>query len=157
MQFTASLYQALSFIAFVGGVASTPMIATPYSSAQITRVVDFKGSSNTTAIETRTTDALGTVLVCIALNFAGCVLIQTVPNGICVPLGPDLNDFVSSFGPDAGQQCFIFADPGCTGDNRGPIEFPGVSDLSQSFLTSDGRLNPPFNDVTSSYQCFNNV
>ncbi|KAJ7255906.1 hypothetical protein C8J57DRAFT_1235826 [Mycena rebaudengoi] len=43
------------------------------------------------------------------------------------------NDEISSFGPDDGQDCFIFAflssDAGCVGAQNGPIRFPGISNL----------------------------
>ncbi|KAF5372147.1 hypothetical protein D9758_004965 [Tetrapyrgos nigripes] len=170
MKFTASLSQTLSLLVFtasIGGVVSFPTTATPNTAAEITRVIDFEtymaelatGNVNSAAkvITERAPAQQGNVLVCVAANFAGCVLITNVPSGTCVPLGSDLNDFVSSFGPDPDQQCFVFHDFGCTGTNRGPIEFPGVSDFSQSFFTSDGRLNDPFNDQISSYQCFNTI
>ncbi|KAJ7464115.1 hypothetical protein FB451DRAFT_1179954 [Mycena latifolia] len=62
-------------------------------------------------------------------------------SGDCVDFSPEIDNTVSSFGPDAGQQCFIFADGGCAGPRVGPIFFPGIPDLSTIGM----------NDVISSF------
>ncbi|KAK7451682.1 hypothetical protein VKT23_012359 [Stygiomarasmius scandens] len=173
-----SIASLLSLCAIAVTAAFVPEPRSP--AAQIDRVVDYKtyvAENNGTfvqGIQERAAQTQGNVyeilrltfasgvllirlgsLVCVAANFFGCVLITNVPNGICVNLGPDLNNFVSSFGPDPNQDCFIYDGFGCTGANRGPIAFPGVATLAHPFTTRDGRPNDPFNDVTSSYQCFN--
>ncbi|KAJ6618531.1 hypothetical protein B0H10DRAFT_1947552 [Mycena sp. CBHHK59/15] len=72
----------------------------------------------------------------------------------CVNLASDLNDQVSSFGPDPNQSCTMFAAANCSpslGIAVGPIVAPGVADLSQPFNIGHGQIVNGFNDVLSSY------
>ncbi|KAF2474991.1 uncharacterized protein BDR25DRAFT_311369 [Lindgomyces ingoldianus] len=93
------------------------------------------------------------VYLCVNANFPqdGSLCVHIVaPAGVCVPLGLDLEDKVSSVGPDQGAYCRFFFDRGCV-DNSGSRHFdtvfPGVPDLS--------RLgNGASNDQISSYQCW---
>lgn len=61
-------------------------------------------------------------------------------------LGGDLNDQVSSVGPDAPHYCFFFSNYNCN-DNEGHIGMfsPGAPDLTAS--------NWGFNDKISSWSC----
>ncbi|KAJ6592244.1 hypothetical protein DFH09DRAFT_1136956 [Mycena vulgaris] len=52
----------------------------------------------------------GNVFLCTAANWEQyCVYITDAGNGECVNLASDLNDLVSSFGPDPNQGCYMFA------------------------------------------------
>ncbi|KAJ7259279.1 hypothetical protein C8J57DRAFT_1233648 [Mycena rebaudengoi] len=88
----------------------------------------------------------------------GAVLI-TAANNFCVDLRPDLDNLVSSFGPDPGARCQLFNAHGCALNGEGipqfsgPIAFPGVNDFSISWLDANGAVNAPFNDIISSYRC----
>ncbi|KAK3936355.1 hypothetical protein QBC46DRAFT_419446 [Diplogelasinospora grovesii] len=96
------------------------------------------------------------VFLCTDANFQGhCVHIVS-PTNVCVPLGSDLNDQVSSVGPDqdAGDCRFNF-DAGCTDDNgclHFDTSFPGIADLNTQSHFVCGVNNP--NDKVTSYQCF---
>ncbi|KAJ7256080.1 hypothetical protein C8J57DRAFT_1517812 [Mycena rebaudengoi] len=86
----------------------------------------------------------GNVRVCTDAGFTGNC--QTLNGGStqCVNVPGGFNDEISSFGPDDGQDCFIFADAGCVGAQNGPIRFPGISNLK----------TVGFNDKMSSWKCF---
>ncbi|KAJ6625213.1 hypothetical protein B0H10DRAFT_2212216 [Mycena sp. CBHHK59/15] len=95
--------------------------------------------------------------LCTDANWGGyCVYITDAGPGECVNLASDLNDLVSSFGPDANQACYIFADWDCNAlsGRVGPIYAPGVADMSKSINTGEEGGGRPFNDIMSSYQCF---
>ncbi|MCJ1259339.1 hypothetical protein MMC24_007176 [Lignoscripta atroalba] len=83
------------------------------------------------------------VFLCTDRNFSGYCVHIVAPLYKCVPLGGDLNDLVSSVGPDYGY-CFFFSANGCS-DSEGHFGTfaPGYSDLSV--------IN--FNDKISSYYC----
>jgi hypothetical protein len=52
----------------------------------------------------------GNVYLCTDANWQGyCVYITDAGSGECVNLASDLNDLVSSFGPDPNQGCYMFA------------------------------------------------
>ncbi|KAJ7886572.1 hypothetical protein B0H14DRAFT_2563251 [Mycena olivaceomarginata] len=97
--------------------------------------------------------------LCTAAGFSGyCVTITGGTDGDCIDLAFDLDNLVSSFGPDPNQSCMVFnahgcADSGPTPRWAGPIVFPGVQDLSQPFLSPNGHQNAAFNDLISSYSC----
>ncbi|KAJ7325882.1 hypothetical protein DFH08DRAFT_816957 [Mycena albidolilacea] len=105
----------------------------------------------------------GNVSLCTAANWKQyCVYITNAGPNDCVNLASDLNDLVSSFGPDPNQSCTMFADSrqnfGSAADCNpsvalavGPIVSPGVSDLSQPFNIGQGQIVNGFNDVLSSY------
>ncbi|KAJ7314431.1 hypothetical protein DFH08DRAFT_821448 [Mycena albidolilacea] len=98
----------------------------------------------------------GNVYLCTAANWQQyCVYITDAGPGECVNLAADLNDQVSSFGPDPNQQCYVFAGFDCDplSGRIGPISAPGVADLSKSFNTGEEGGGRPFNDVISSYLC----
>jgi hypothetical protein len=48
------------------------------------------------------------VYLCNDRNWTGYCVHITAPSGTCVPLASDLNDKVSSAGPDAGAICYFF-------------------------------------------------
>ncbi|KAJ7463573.1 hypothetical protein FB451DRAFT_1180062 [Mycena latifolia] len=94
----------------------------------------------------------GNVYLCTAANWEQyCVYITDAGPGECVNLAGDLNDLVSSFGPDPNQFCNMFRDFDCTGSEVGPIRAPGISDLSQPINLGEGGGVLSFNDVLSSY------
>ncbi|KAJ7923606.1 hypothetical protein B0H13DRAFT_1979686 [Mycena leptocephala] len=104
--------------------------------------------------------ALGTVYLCNAIFYSGyCVTIPGAFNGECVNLAADLDDQVSSFGPDPGQRCQLFNAHNCATSGAGipawsgPIAYPGIADLTVSWIDADGKVNAPFNDIISSYRC----
>ncbi|KAJ7694639.1 hypothetical protein B0H17DRAFT_1274932 [Mycena rosella] len=100
-----------------------------------------------------------------------CVDIPNARSGECVNLGGDLNHLVSSFGPDPGQACSLFAcvlrfviiltyNAHCSGFNCdhlsgevGPVRAPGVEDMSLSVFNTGEGGGRPFNDALSSYRC----
>ncbi|KAJ7278007.1 hypothetical protein C8J57DRAFT_1222778 [Mycena rebaudengoi] len=88
----------------------------------------------------------GNVRVCTDAGFTGDCFTLNGGSTQCENLPGSLNDKVSSFGPDGGQDCFIFvffsSDAGCTGAQLGPIRFPGISNLQD--------VN--FNDKMSSWK-----
>ncbi|MDI1489081.1 MAG: hypothetical protein OHK93_008359 [Ramalina farinacea] len=49
------------------------------------------------------------VYLCDDINFSGYCVHIVAPLYKCVPLGGDLNDQVSSVGPDKGPYCFFFS------------------------------------------------
>ncbi|KAJ7839948.1 hypothetical protein B0H14DRAFT_2587696 [Mycena olivaceomarginata] len=97
----------------------------------------------------------GNVYLCTAANWKQyCVYITNAGPNECVNLVSDLNDLVSSFGPDPNQSCTMFAAADCNPSVAlavGPIVSPGVSDLSQPFNIGQGQIVNGFNDVLSSY------
>ncbi|KAJ7872613.1 hypothetical protein B0H14DRAFT_2570109 [Mycena olivaceomarginata] len=64
----------------------------------------------------------------------------------CVTLPPNFNDALSSFGPDTGQDCFIFVETGCSSSTFGPIQHPGFDDLELI----------GWNNAISSFKCIYN-
>ncbi|KAJ7264799.1 hypothetical protein C8J57DRAFT_1512163 [Mycena rebaudengoi] len=80
--------------------------------------------------------------VCVDAGFSGGCVIFRGSSRQCVDFGSTLNDRISSFGPDADQDCFIFFDSGRTGFQAGPIRNPGISNL--------GHIG--FNDSISSFK-----
>ncbi|KAJ7931876.1 hypothetical protein B0H13DRAFT_1857528 [Mycena leptocephala] len=90
--------------------------------------------------------------LCNAAFFSGyCVAVTGAFNG-CVDLGTDLDNQVSSFGPDQGQRSWMREirrrHPCVVGGRR----VPGVQDFSVSLIDQDGNLNAPFNDIISPYR-----
>ncbi|KAJ7277904.1 hypothetical protein C8J57DRAFT_1465739 [Mycena rebaudengoi] len=86
----------------------------------------------------------GNVRVCTDAGFTGNCITLNGGSTQCNNFPGDFNDNISSFGPDDGQDCFIFVDAGCTGAQAGPIRFPGISNLNDI----------GFNDKISSWKCF---
>jgi hypothetical protein len=100
--------------------------------------------------------------VCTDINFGGVCTTFHGSSGQCVNFSAEFNDDITSFGPDTGQDCFIFvyayvictrhssfflpteipSDINCGGTSAGPFRNPGVPDLS--------TIN--FNDKISSFQ-----
>jgi hypothetical protein len=73
--------------------------------AVIAAILAFSGNSFAAAIETPGTTS---VYLCNDRDFTGyCVDIKS-PSGVCVPLGDDLNDQLSSVGPDQGSFCYFY-------------------------------------------------
>ncbi|KAJ6599792.1 hypothetical protein DFH09DRAFT_1503973 [Mycena vulgaris] len=99
----------------------------------------------------------GDVYLCTAAFWSGyCVLITGAFSGGCVNLASDLDNLVSSFGPDAGQDCYMYDAHDCNillGSSIGPIRSPGGADMSQTINTGSEGGARPFNDVLSSYRC----
>ncbi|KAF2027208.1 hypothetical protein EK21DRAFT_32975, partial [Setomelanomma holmii] len=74
----------------------------------------------------------------------------------CVPLAADLNDLVSSAGPDSGSFCYFFVDPNCsTAGDFFHVGYPGVSDLSKTPVDGPAGSTRNFEDKLSSYFCVN--
>ncbi|KAJ7251625.1 hypothetical protein C8J57DRAFT_1520436 [Mycena rebaudengoi] len=79
----------------------------------------------------------GNVRLCPDVGFNGDCLTVNGGSTQCVNVPGSLNDQISSFGPDDGQDCFIFA-------YNGPIRIPGISNLN----------DVGFNDKMLSWKCF---
>ncbi|KAJ7260151.1 hypothetical protein C8J57DRAFT_1514853 [Mycena rebaudengoi] len=77
--------------------------------------------------------------VCVDAGFQNSCATFHGSSGQCVNFPPNLNDVISSFGPDSGQDCFIFVGP-----QNGPIRNPGIPNLAII----------GFNDAISSFKCF---
>ncbi|KAI7787706.1 hypothetical protein LA080_015075 [Diaporthe eres] len=94
------------------------------------------------------------VYLCVDAYFKGYCVHITSPADVCVPLASDLNDKVSSVGPDTGGYCRFYFNAGCT-DNDGCLHFdstnPGRSNLDLADQKVCGRNNP--NDQITSYKC----
>ncbi|KAK7753790.1 hypothetical protein SLS62_004155 [Diatrype stigma] len=48
------------------------------------------------------------VYLCTDANWSGYCVHITAPDNVCVPLAADLNDLVSSVGPDSGAYCRFY-------------------------------------------------
>ncbi|KAJ7824250.1 hypothetical protein B0H14DRAFT_2597379 [Mycena olivaceomarginata] len=71
------------------------------------QATDLPGVVRRDALQKR--DA-GNVYLCTAANWEQyCVYITDAGPGECVNLAGDLNDLVSSFGPDPFQQCYLYS------------------------------------------------
>ncbi|KAK7182808.1 hypothetical protein PSPO01_11147 [Paraphaeosphaeria sporulosa] len=94
------------------------------------------------------------VYLCNDRNFSGYCVHITSPSGTCVPLASDLNDKVSSAGPDQGSLCYFFVNANC--DDTGDffhVEYPGVADLSKTPVNGPPGSTRNFEDKLSSYRC----
>ncbi|KAJ6582100.1 hypothetical protein B0H19DRAFT_1370243 [Mycena capillaripes] len=96
----------------------------------------------------------GNVYFCTAANWQlYCVYITDAGPDECVNLGPDLNDQVSSVGPDPNQYCTLFDGSNCDFiTSQLYVRSPGYADLSQSIYNGEGG-GLIFNDRASSYKC----
>ncbi|KAJ7023997.1 hypothetical protein C8F04DRAFT_1401366 [Mycena alexandri] len=156
MNFTLAFLSLLSVVS--AAVMPTMNMIVP-TTHRVVSVEEYMGRNMTNEhLDKRTP---GNVFLCTDAGFQGtCVEITGAFDGGCVDLGFDLDNLVSSFGPDPGQTCIVYNAHGCADSGAGDpafayfISFPGVSDLSQPFIGSDGHQNAPFNDIISSYQCF---
>jgi hypothetical protein len=73
--------------------------------AAFAAILAFSYSSFAAPVDTTGTTS---VYLCNDRDFTGyCVDIESPP-GVCVPLGDDLNDQVSSVGPDQGSFCYFY-------------------------------------------------
>ncbi|KAJ6599523.1 hypothetical protein B0H10DRAFT_721541 [Mycena sp. CBHHK59/15] len=151
---------SISLLAFCS-VVYAATVPRSFPPAHVDKVIDAQAymAGNDTIVHTDKR-ALGTVFLCNAAFFSGyCVAITGEFNGGCIDLGVDLDNQVSSFGPDQGQRCQLFNAHGCATSGAGipawsgPIAFPGVQDLSQGFIDANGNQNAPFNNIISSYRC----
>ncbi|KAJ7359984.1 hypothetical protein DFH08DRAFT_953071 [Mycena albidolilacea] len=148
MKFTLSCLTLLSVVY----AAAFPPAADRVVSAEV-----YMGGNHTSDHINKRTP--GNVRLCTAVGFSGyCVTITGGTDGGCIDLAFDLDNLVSSFGPDPNQSCMVFnahgcADSGPTPRWAGPIVFPGVRDLTQPFLSPNGHQNAAFNDLISSYSC----
>ncbi|KAF7324019.1 hypothetical protein MKEN_00624000 [Mycena kentingensis (nom. inval.)] len=86
----------------------------------------------------------GNVFACVDANFGPPCALFHGSSGQCVNITPDFNDKISSFGPDPAQDCFIFSDINCQGQQAGPFRSPGIPNLA----------NIGLNDQVSSFKCF---
>ncbi|KAF1941876.1 hypothetical protein EJ02DRAFT_454713 [Clathrospora elynae] len=104
-----------------------------------------------TDLETR---ASTRVYLCNDRGFTGyCVPISS-PSGTCVPLGTDLNDKISSVGPDPGSFCYFFVNANCdTSGDFFHVGNPGYSDLSITPVNGPTGSTRNFEDKLSSYRC----
>ncbi|KAJ6541195.1 hypothetical protein DFH09DRAFT_1174736 [Mycena vulgaris] len=156
MKFSISLLALCS-------AASALTVAVPrnFPPTNIAKVIDASTLIGWNATVTETEKrAQGTVFLCNAAFFSGyCVAITGEFDGGCIDLAADLDNQVSSFGPDQGQRCQLFNAHGCATSGAGtpawsgPIAFPGIQDFSVSWVDADGKVNAPFNDIISSYRC----
>ncbi|KAJ1322819.1 hypothetical protein MN608_11665 [Microdochium nivale] len=121
----------------------------------------IKTGANATDIEARgEVDAAGLakranhgVYFCTNRNWTGYCVYITAPAGVCVPLASDLNDLVSSLGPDAGAYCRFNFDYGCPSNSCDHFDLtaPGDADLDRRAKVCG--INSA-NDKVSSYQCW---
>ncbi|KAJ6568541.1 hypothetical protein B0H19DRAFT_1133489 [Mycena capillaripes] len=142
------------------GVACAMSVSRSFPPAHINMTIDaqaYMGNEATPGLDKRT---LGTSYMCNAAFFSGyCVAITGEFNGGCVDLAVDLDNQISSFGPDRGQRCQLFNAHSCATSGAGTpawsgfISYPGIQDFSVSWIDADGRVNAPFNDIISSYRC----
>ncbi|KAJ6603569.1 magnesium transporter NIPA-domain-containing protein [Mycena vulgaris] len=149
-----SMKFGLSLLAFCGSACALS-VPSSFPPAHVAKVIGAQAymAGNETSVATEKRN-LGTVFLCNAAFFSGyCVAITGGLNGGCIDLAADLDNQVSSFGPDPGQSCEPFNSHGCgtPGTGAGFIRFPGVQDFSQSWTDSNGNVHAPFNDVISSY------
>ncbi|KAF1970653.1 hypothetical protein BU23DRAFT_401497, partial [Bimuria novae-zelandiae CBS 107.79] len=73
---------------------------------------------------------------------------------VCVPLASDLNDLVSSAGPDVGSFCYFFVDAGCsTSGDFFHVGNPGYGDLSKVPVNGPAGSTRNYEDKLSSYFC----
>ncbi|KAJ7117144.1 hypothetical protein C8R44DRAFT_983375, partial [Mycena epipterygia] len=136
-----------SFCAAAAFASSIPAVFPP----KVDKVIDAASyMGNVTALESNVDKrTLGNSYLCTGVGFSNyCVLITGERNGACVDLGPDLDKFVSSFGPDVGQTCFLWRFHGCSSFNTATdevmnIKSPGIANL--------GDVN--FDNAASSYHC----
>ncbi|KAH7377721.1 hypothetical protein BKA66DRAFT_422165 [Pyrenochaeta sp. MPI-SDFR-AT-0127] len=96
------------------------------------------------------------VYLCNDRNFTGyCAHIPSAPSE-CVPLAGDLNNLVSSAGPDQGSFCYFFVNPNCdTNADFFHVGYPGVADLSVTPVNGPPGSTRNFEDKLSSYFCVN--
>ncbi|KAH7138462.1 hypothetical protein B0J11DRAFT_500681 [Dendryphion nanum] len=94
------------------------------------------------------------VYLCNERNFVSSGYCVHIPaeSGICVPLGSDLEDKVSSAGPDQGSYCYFFVDRNCQGDFF-HVGNPGYGDLSIVPVNGPAGSTRNFEDKLSSYRC----
>ncbi|KAJ7460242.1 hypothetical protein FB451DRAFT_1181914 [Mycena latifolia] len=155
-----SLLVTLS-VAAASIAASLPRVTFPPANAKIVDV-SYKAVANGTAplaeipASARSHDLqkrdAGNVYMCTAANWQQyCVYITDASPGECVNLAADLNDLVSSFGPDPNQECYMYSGFDCSETFAGPIVAPGFSGLSQPLVFTNGLSLPSYNDVMSSY------
>ncbi|KAJ7260141.1 hypothetical protein C8J57DRAFT_1637741 [Mycena rebaudengoi] len=130
MKFAAALFALVPFVA-----ALPPAVRTVQPEPEI---------RNATALIGPTPNTQGNVFVCIDSGFTNICATFHGSSGQCVNFPSNFNDIISSFGPDSGQDCFIFIDGGCSGPQNGPIRNPGISNLATI----------GFNDAISSFKCF---
>ncbi|KAJ7249638.1 hypothetical protein C8J57DRAFT_1521655 [Mycena rebaudengoi] len=89
-----------------------------------------------------TPNTQGNVFVGVNANWVGGTDHFHGSSGQCVNVPVIWNDLISAFGPDPGQDCFIFIDADCRGPQNGPIRSPGISNLATI----------GFNDAVSSFK-----
>ncbi|KAJ6538096.1 hypothetical protein B0H19DRAFT_1270461 [Mycena capillaripes] len=148
-----SLFVTLSF-----AVASFAASIFPPAGSKVISAASYKaaaiGTLGADRRDTLTKRDAGNVYLCTAANFEQyCVYITDAGPGECVNLAGDLNDLVSSFGPDPNQYCYVYRNANCdrNSDQVGPIQAPGIADLSQHINLGEGGIIKEFNDVISSY------
>ncbi|KAI0198489.1 hypothetical protein F4808DRAFT_472786 [Astrocystis sublimbata] len=92
------------------------------------------------------------VYLCVDSHFNGYCVHIVQPEYQCVNLSGDLNDKVSSLGPDNPKYCLFYGNFNCN-DSEGHFGTfaPGYDDLS-----SRSVYNGKFNDKISSYICHPN-
>ncbi|KAJ7238169.1 hypothetical protein C8J57DRAFT_1246589 [Mycena rebaudengoi] len=128
------------FVTFSFAAASLAASIFPPAGTNIIDVASYKAAAN------------GTISLANA-DQKYCVYITDAGPGECVNLADDLNDQVSSFGPDPNQYCYAFRNYDCDiiNDGIGPIRSLGLSDPSQPISFGEGGGVSSFNDVVSSY------
>ncbi|KAF7356200.1 hypothetical protein MVEN_00951400 [Mycena venus] len=96
----------------------------------------------------------GNVYLCTDANWQGyCVYITDAGPDECVDLAGDLDDLVSSVGPDPNQICTFYIAHNCDFLNdQFSVRSPGYSDLSRGISVGEGGEHF-FNDQISSYKC----
>ncbi|KAF7356199.1 hypothetical protein MVEN_00951300 [Mycena venus] len=96
----------------------------------------------------------GNVYLCTAANWQlYCVYITDAGPDDCIDLASDLDDQVSSVGPDPNQLCTFYVEHGCNFlSDRFGVRSPGIADLSVGIQVGEGGSHN-FNDKISSYSC----
>lgn len=130
----------------------------------------FAAPTSNISIDKRATTG---VYLCNDRDFTGyCVHISSTPSE-CVPLAGDLNDLISSAGPDRGGFCYFFVyaadvweqirrvnerniDPKCSLEaDLFHVGFPGIADLSKTPVNGPAGSTRNFENKLSSYFCVN--
>ncbi|KAJ7799877.1 hypothetical protein B0H14DRAFT_3491177 [Mycena olivaceomarginata] len=159
----------MKFSLFLILAAATTAIATSITPAHVKTVdaATYKAIANGTLsladlpLVARRNDLqkrdAGNVYMCTAAYWQEyCVYITDAGPGECVNLAGDLNNLVSSIGPDPNQECYLYDEFDCNnlGQRLAPVRAPGYADLSQSIWLGGEGSGILFNDKMSSYQCF---
>jgi len=95
------------------------------------------------------------VYLCTGYSYTGhCVDIKS-PSGTCVPLASDLNNQVSSLGPDGSALCYFYDKPNCDSSGTFFHLSQGVyNDLRVTPRNGPAGSTADYDNIISSYACF---